>query len=182
MRVISGTARGMKINTLDNNTVRPTTYKVKEAVFSMIRFELEGREFLDLFAGSGQMSIEALSGGAKWATAIDSNREAIRITKENLHKCRFDNKATVIFTSAKLFLEKCNSKYDIAYLDPPYLSDDMDEILTKVPHVIKNTGLIICETQTDKSMPNIIEDFIIDRQRRYGKILITIYRHKDVIK
>ena len=65
MRVISGTARGMKINTLDNNTVRPTTDKVKEAVFSMIRFELEGREFLDLFAGSGQMSIEALSGGAK---------------------------------------------------------------------------------------------------------------------
>lgn len=182
MRVISGTARGMKINTLNSDAVRPTTDKVKEAVFSMIRFELEGRNFLDLFAGSGQMAIEALSCGASHATLVDFSRESVRIIKENLHKCKLEDKATVIFTNANLFLEKCDFKYDIAYLDPPYFSSDMDKVLNKVPHVMKKTGVIICETKLDKPMKDSLGEFVIDKKRHYGKILITVYRHKDVIK
>lgn len=176
MRVIAGFARGTKLKALENDDIRPTTDKVKEAVFSMIHFELVGKNFLDLFAGSGQMAIEALSNGAKSATIVDANKKSIGVIKENISKCKCEDSANVIYSKAESFLRSTKEKYDIIYLDPPYFTDDMDKVMPLLANVCKDTSIIICETTIEKHLPNTIANFKISKQKRYGKIIITFYR------
>lgn len=176
MRVIAGLARGTRLKALENDDIRPTTDKVKEAVFSMIHFELIGKSFLDLFAGSGQMAIEALSNGAKSATVVDANRKAISVIKENISKCKCEDSANVVYSKAEPFLCSTNEKFDIVYLDPPYFTDDMDKVLPLLANVCKETSTIICETTIEKDLPDTIAGFKITKQKRYGKIIITFYR------
>ena len=115
MRVITGTARGRKLITLEGNDVRPTTDRVKEAVYSMIQFQTEGRRFLDLFAGSGQIGIEALSRGAQSVVFVDTKREAIEIIKKNLHATNLEKNAKVLQIDFKFFLEQADLVFDIAF-------------------------------------------------------------------
>lgn len=176
MRVIAGFARGTKLRALGNDDIRPTTDKVKEAVFSMIHFELIGKSFLDLFAGSGQMAIEALSNGAKSATIVDANKKSVSVIKENVSKCKCKDCVQVIYSKAESFLCSTSEKYDIIYLDPPYFTDDMDKVLPLLMNVCKDTSIIICETAREKNLPDTIANFKITKQKRYGKIVITFYR------
>ena len=120
MRVITGTAKGRKLKTLEGENVRPTIERVKEAVFSIIQFEIEGRRVLDLFAGSGQLGIEALSRSAASAVFIDADKAAVAVVKENLEVSKLADKATVMQTDALAFLQTSNLTFDIAFLDPPY--------------------------------------------------------------
>ena len=180
MRVITGTARGRKLITLEGNDVRPTTDRVKEAVYSMIQFQTEGRRFLDLFAGSGQIGIEALSRGAQSVVFVDTKREAIEIIKKNLHATNLEKNAKVLQIDFKFFLEQADLVFDIAFLDPPYKTGMLQQALPLVAKRMAQGGLILCEHPTDEVVPEIVGDFVKDRQRRYGKIFITVYRHKDV--
>lgn len=179
MRVIAGFARGTKLKALENDNIRPTTDKVKEAVFSMIHFELIGKSFLDLFAGSGQMAIEALSNGAKSATIVDSNKKSIGVIKENISKCKCEDSVKVIYSKVESFLRSTNEKFDIIYLDPPYFTDDMDKVLPLLANVCKDTSVIICETTREKNLPDTVANFKISKQKRYGKIIITFYRSEE---
>ncbi|MBR5773231.1 MAG: 16S rRNA (guanine(966)-N(2))-methyltransferase RsmD, partial [Clostridia bacterium] len=121
MRVITGTAKGMRLASLEGDEVRPTYDRVKEAIFSIIQFDLEGRRVLDLFAGSGQLGIEALSRGAQNATFVDSNRSAIAVIKENLEKTRLSKSAVVLQTDAVGFIKNYRGvEFDVVLLDPPY--------------------------------------------------------------
>ena len=120
MRVITGSARGMTLRTLEGDNVRPTTDKVKEAVFSAIQFEIEGRRILDLFAVSGQLGIEALSRGAESATFVDADKNAIKIIKENLAKTKLDSKASVAQTDSIAFLTMTDKIFDIALRLPSH--------------------------------------------------------------
>ncbi len=176
MRVITGLAKGRKLNTLNGTDVRPTTDMVKEAVFSAIQFDIEGRAFLDLFAGSGQIGIEAISRGAKSATFIDSNADAISVIKDNLSKTGFTDKAKVIRGEYSSFLASTNEKFDIAFLDPPYRLNILDKALNTVTNVMNKNGIIICEHPTDICVPDKLSAFRLERQRKYSKIIISIYR------
>ncbi len=180
MRVITGTARGRKLETLSGDDVRPTTDVVKEAVFSIIQFSIEGRAFLDAFAGSGQMGIEALSRGAKTASFLDSSRNSINIIKKNLKTTGLSDKAIVRNTDTIGFLSSTSECFDIIFLDPPYKTGLLEQALEKAVNVVSKSGYIVCEHPKEEELPAEVGDFAVKKNYQYGKIRITIYSHKEV--
>ena len=179
MRVITGIAKGKRLKPLPSMDVRPTTDRVKEAVFSAIQFDIEGRVFLDLFAGSGQMGIEALSRGAKFAYFIDSSNDAVKICNENIKTAGFEKQSLVARRDADAFLSTCNEKIDIAFLDPPYKTGLLEASALKVTEIMKDSGIIICEHPLDEAMPQEIQSFKLFRNYRYGKICVSIYKKEN---
>lgn len=176
MRVITGSARGMSLKTLEGDNVRPTTDKVKEAVFSIIQFELEGRRILDLFAGSGQLGIEALSRGAESAVFVDADKNAVKIVKDNLAKTRLDYKATVAQTDSLAFLSMTDRVFDIAFLDPPFSTGLLEKALAKVEPHIAEGGLVICEHPFADELPDIQGGLEKQKTYKYSKTAVTVYR------
>lgn len=179
MRVISGSARGRRLEALEGNDVRPTTDKVKESIFNIIQFRIEGRRFLDLFAGSGQMGIEAISRGAKQAVFIEQSRKALSVLKKNIASVRFEEESKVINTDAKAFLSTNREKFDIAFLDPPYNKGILQDVLPLVAENMNKGGLIICESPLKEELSEKIGEFSLDRSYHYGKIKISVYCVKD---
>ena len=180
MRVITGSARGRVLETLKgDDIVRPTTDKIKEAVFSSVQFEIEGRTFLDAFAGSGQMGIEALSRNAKNAIFIDSSKSAIRCINRNLEVTKLQQFAEIINADAISYLKSTTKTFDIAFLDPPYNTGILQEILPIVAQKMNKTGIIICESALNDKILQKYYNFALDRERTYGKIKISTYRHED---
>ena len=179
MRVITGSARGRKLETLYGEDItRPTTESVKEALFSMIQFEIEDKKVLDLFAGSGQLGIEALSRGARHCTFLENNREALKIVEKNVSTCGFSDKSNIVFADAKSFLLR-KENFDIAFLDPPYKLGLVDKCLPLVLKLMSPDGIVICETQADEVLPESIDGWYADRNRRYGKTRLTLYRRES---
>lgn len=178
MRVITGTARGRRLMTLEGNDVRPTTDRVKEAVFSVIQFDIEGRRILDLFAGSGQMGIEALSRGACEAVLVDNSPRSVAVVRENLRTCGMTKAAVVVQGDALSYLtpRAGRQEFDYAFLDPPYGRGILQSVLPAVASVMKPGGAIICESPAEEELPPSAGRFTVDRQYRYGKIMITFYR------
>lgn len=153
MRVITGTARGRVLRTLEGEDVRPTTDRVKEAVFSIIQFEIEGRRVLDLFAGSGQLGIEALSRGAASATFVDMSKDSLSAVKYNLEHTKLGDNAKVVQTDALSFLKLTKDKFDIVFLDPPYASSLVVDSMKLLSDVVAAGGCAICETPVDSELP-----------------------------
>ncbi len=177
MRIITGTARGTRLETLDGEDItRPTIERVKEAIFSMINFELEGRNVLDLFAGSGQMALEALSRGAASATLSDINRDAVAIIKKNAQKTKLYEKTKILSSDYKTVINGCkNEKFGIVFLDPPYAEYDMmTDALDRIVRmdILSNNALVICES--DKKTPVEAEGLRVRRFARYGKVYVTL--------
>ncbi|MCM1364919.1 MAG: 16S rRNA (guanine(966)-N(2))-methyltransferase RsmD [Faecalibacterium sp.] len=176
MRVITGIARGRRLITLEGDDVRPTTDKVKEALFSIIQFELEGRHVLDLFAGSGQLGIEALSRGAKSAVFVDKSKKSIEIVKSNLKTTGLEKSAVVVNSDSIAFLKTRREKFDIAFLDPPYSKGILQQALEFVPNVMSESGVIICESPKEEVLPESIGEFMLTKRYSYGKMSLTTYR------
>lgn len=182
MRVITGTARGRVLKTLDGEDVRPTTDRVKEAIFSIIQFEIEGRQVLDLFAGSGQLGIEALSRGAAYATFTDMSRDAVDTVKSNLLHTKLGQNASVLQTEAVTFLKSHREKkFDIVFMDPPYSQGILQKTLPYVAECVNDGGVIICEHPIGEELDEEVGTFAVYRTYKYGKIGITVYRPKTVI-
>jgi len=179
MRVITGTARGKRLETLDGDAVRPTSDRVKEAIFSIIQFDIEGRRILDLFAGSGQLGIEALSRGAESATFIDAATESLDVVRRNLKSTGLEKQAVVFKSDYSSFLLNCKSNYDIAFLDPPYLAGKLTDALQKTASVMSDYGIIICEHPVTLDMPSEAGGFSIKKQYRYGKTMISLYNKQS---
>lgn len=179
MRVITGSARGARLRSLDGNDVRPTAERVKEAVFSTIQFDIEGRRVLDLFGGCGQMGIEALSRGAESAVFVDSSADSIRMIADNLKTTGLSDKASVIRKDYKLFLSTCADRFDIAFIDPPYHAGFYESALALTAEHMSDYGIIFCEHPSDVSVPERAGDFAKHREYRYGKVLITSYRKEE---
>ena len=172
MRVISGTARGKKLREPADNSIRPTTDKVKEALFNIIQFDIEGRRVLDLFAGTGQLGIECLSRGAASVTFVDKSRDALTIVKQNLSACGFDGR--IVPGDSVDFLRR-GEKFDLVLLDPPYASDLLDNALSVINSVdiLSEGGIIVCESASDKQLPPLCAPYRILREYRYGKVKLT---------
>jgi len=181
MRVISGTARGRKLKEPFGNNTRPTSGKVKEAVFNIIQFDIEGRRVLDLFAGSGQLGIEALSRGAASVVFVESSAECVKLIRENLKACGFSDKSTVYARDAVRSLEN-DEKYDLIFIDPPYETKLLDKALKKIVEFDKLNinGIIMCESKIDMIIPEMTPPYTITKEYKYGGVKITkIIRDND---
>lgn len=176
MRVITGSARGRKLNTLPGLDVRPTTDQVKEAIFSTIQFEVEGALFLDLFAGSGQMGIEALSRGARFCVFVDSSRQAQEVVRQNLAATGLAQNARLAPMESLSFLSTAAERFDIAFLDPPYNQGLLPKALPLLAPKMNPGGVILCEHQKGEELPETAGEFKIYRTYRYGKVMVTAYR------
>lgn len=176
MRVITGIARGRKLNTLEGREVRPTTDQVKEAMFSIIQFEVEGAVVLDLFAGSGQLGIEALSRGARLVVFVEQNRKAQEMVRQNLLSTKLAEHSRVTAMDAIAFLQGCRDTFDIALLDPPYNSGLLEKALPLLAPKMSAGGIILCESAPEETLPPKVGDFCIKKEYRYGRIKLTAYR------
>ncbi len=174
MRVITGSARGRRLKTPENDAIRPTTDNVKEAVFNILQFDVEGRRVLDLFAGTGQLGIECLSRGAASAVFVDRDQAALQIVRENLKTCGLNG--TLVNTDALSYL-KGGGTFDLIFIDPPYDSGLYDEVLRTVNQVDKLSegGIIIVEARRDTPLPDMDPPYRMLREYRYGKVKIRTY-------
>lgn len=179
MRIVSGTARGKKLCTPEGNDVRPTIDRVKEAVFSSLQFDIEGREILDLFAGSGQLGLEALSRGAKHCNFVDGGQKSIDAVKANIKNCGFEDKSTVNFCDSFDFLNKTDKKFDIAFLDPPYGKGFIDKAMPMLVNKMSGYGVIVCEHNEIDKLDEVYGDFIKQRTKRYGIVYVSYYRKSE---
>ena len=177
MRVITGTARGRKLKEPQGMDIRPTTDSVKEAIFNTIQFDIEGRRVLDLFAGTGQLGIEALSRGAAQCPFVDESTAAVRMVRDNLAACQL--RGTVVQTESIGYLRSCEP-FDLIFLDPPYDTTLLDKALSAVIEYDKLAvgGIIVCESRRDKSLPPVRAPYRMKRQRAYGKIMLTLYERE----
>ena len=178
MRVITGKARGVQLKTPDGMTTRPTSDRVKEALFSIIQFEIPGARVLDLFGGTGQLGIEALSRGAKSATFVDAGEPACRLIRENLKRTRLEADAKVLRSDYLQFLNHCREQYNIIFLDPPYAEVFLETALKKITEIdiLASGGIIVAERPLGKELPWDFEGYTRSKDYKYGNTLLTVYR------
>jgi len=178
LRVITGTARGRKLLEPAGMDIRPTTDQVKEAVFNILQGDVEGRAVLDLFAGTGQLGIEALSRGAESCTFVDESREAVRLVKANLEKCGL--RGSVFQGDALRFLES-RETYGLIFVDPPYRSGLYGEILQGIKHFdkLQTGGIMVVETPAELEPDSPGLPYVKLRSYRYGKVRITTFTRNE---
>ena len=174
MRVISGSARGCKLQPVPGMNTRPTTDRVKESVFNIIQNQIRGAEVLDLFAGTGQLGIETLSRGAAHCDFVDHNRKALEIIRKNIAAARVDANAKVHASEAAAFVSRCRAhRYDLILLDPPYGGKILNDALFVIKKfdILSPSGIILCESalEDEWSAP-----YTVGREYRYGAIQITV--------
>lgn len=178
MRVITGKARGVQLKTPNGMQTRPTTDRVKEALFSIIQFEIPGAKVLDLFGGTGQLGIEALSRGAKSAVFVDAGEDACRLIRENLKRTRLEQDARVVRSDYADYLRRCREQFQIIFLDPPYAEVFLEnslKIITEID-ILQSGGIIVAERPLGKELPWDFPGFTRSKDYKYGKTLLTVYR------
>lgn len=178
MRVITGTARGVRLKTPDGLQTRPTAERVKEALFSAIQFEIEGRAVLDLFAGSGQLGIEALSRGAESAVFVDEGKVPVSCIRENLQKTKMESCTAVVQSDYQSYLSTCRRKFGLIFLDPPYEGKMLENALDKIIafDILSSGGIIVAERPEGKALDAEYPGYQRSKDYRYGKTSIAIYR------
>ena len=177
MRVISGKARGVNLKTPEGVLTRPTIDRVKEALFSIINFDIPASNVLDLFGGTGQLGIEALSRGAKSAVFVDQREDACKLIKENLRRTKLEQDAKVVRMDYLNYLKRCREKYDIIFLDPPYAEVFLENALKCITEIdiLQSGGIIVAERPLGKDLPWDFEGYTRSKDYKYGKVLLTIY-------
>ncbi|HIW74660.1 MAG TPA: 16S rRNA (guanine(966)-N(2))-methyltransferase RsmD [Firmicutes bacterium] len=181
MRIITGAARGCRLETLQGEDTRPTAERVKEAVCSALQFEIEGRAVLDLFAGSGQMGLEMLSRGAAGCVFVDKSPEAAAVIRRNLNAVArrepsLSGNAQVLSTDALAYLRRTKDRFDIALLDPPYAAGLLAPALEGTAERMNPGGVIVCESDAGLPLPERAGDYRLARTYRYGRVLLRLYR------
>lgn len=181
LRVISGTARGTKLNTLPgDDVIRPTTDRIKESVFNIIQFSVKGADVLDVFCGSGALGIEALSRGALSCCFVDSNRESLKIAESNIKKTRVEANSRLVKSDFREFFSTNAKKYDIIFADPPYAAGFLEEFVSKIERYgsLSQNGILIFEA------PQGIEAYEGEklapyRIASYGKTQVIFYKYRE---
>jgi len=148
---------------------------VKEAIFNIVQFDIEGRRALDLFAGTGQLGLEALSRGAKSCNFVDSARVHTELVKTNIKTTELDG-GQVFLSDAKSFLQR-GERYDLIFLDPPYDFKALDQIIQDIVRfdILHKNGIMVCETKWEQEMPDVAAPYEKVREYRYGKVKVTVY-------
>ena len=176
MRVIAGEARGRRLEALPGTDVtRPTLDQVKEAMFSIVQVDLPGAGVLDLFAGSGQLGIEALSRGAARCVFLDQNRDAAAVVMRNCKACGLFDRSRVSVGEAARWLSACHEQFDLVLLDPPFGQGTLEEILPAVDKVVAPGGIVLCESEAKLVLPAEVGGLTLRKQYRYGRVLLWRY-------
>ncbi len=180
MRIIAGTARGRKLKDLPGLDTRPTTDKVKESLFNIVQFDVEGRRVLDLFAGTGQLGCEALSRGASFVTFVDSSRAAVQVIRQNAALVAEDTRYEVRQGDALAFVASRPGSCGLVLLDPPYRTGLMKKALDAITaiDIVAEHGIIVCETALDETLPQLSAPYEVGKEYRYGKIKLTLVHRK----
>ena len=178
MRVITGKARGVVLKTPEGMATRPTADRVKEALFNIIQFDIPTARVLDLFGGTGQLGIEALSREAKSAVFVDEREDACRLIRENLKRTKLEQYAKVVRSDYMAYLKNCRESFDIILLDPPYAEVFLENSLKMITEIdiLQSGGIIVTERPLGKELPWDFDGYTRSRDYKYGKTLITIYR------
>ena len=178
MRVITGKARGVQLKTPEGMQTRPTADRVKEALFSIINFDIPGAKVLDLFGGTGQVGSEALSRGAASAVFVDAREDSCKLIRENLKRTKLEQDAKVIRSDYLDYLNRCREQYNIIFLDPPYAEVFLENAIKKITEIdiLQSDGIIVAERPLGKELPWEFEGFTRSKDYKYGKVLLTIYR------
>ena len=180
MRIIAGEARGRTFDAPPGKHTRPTLDRIRENMFNMIQAEIPGSRVLDLFAGSGALSYEALSRGAAYAVLADSDRNANSVQKKNIEKLRYNDRTTVLFCDWKKaveYLHRGNEKFDIVFLDPPYSMADLREVFSSLIDIIRRETIVLLEHETGRKIL-IPSEYTEIKQRSWGFCSLSIYRLK----
>lgn len=178
MRVITGKARGIQLKTPEGMLTRPTADRVKEALFSIINFDIPGAKVLDLFGGTGQLGIEALSRGASSAVFVDAREDSCKLIRENLKRTKLEKDAKVIRSDYMDYLNRCREQYNIIFLDPPYAEVFLENSIKRITEIdiLQSDGIIVAERPLGKELPWEFEGYTRSKDYKYGKVLLTIYR------
>jgi 16S rRNA (guanine(966)-N(2))-methyltransferase RsmD len=177
MRIVGGDWRGRKLETPKGDDVRPTTDMVKESMFNIVQFEVAGARVLDLFCGTGQLGLEALSRGAERCVFVDTDRDSIELTRRNIEKCGASDRAEVTRGDAIAYLERAKP-FDIVLLDPPYGTGLLEKALNAIItfDILTKDGIILCESRADEQLSDAPPPYTRSREYRYGKIKLTTFR------
>ena len=178
MRVITGSARGCRLKELEGMETRPTTDRVKEGLFNIIQFDIEGRKVLDLFAGTGQLGIECLSRGAASAVFVDRRTDAVKLIRENLTATRLSDKARVVSGDSMEFWKSRRESFDLIFLDPPYEAGLLEPAIAHIAKfdILSPHGIIVAEHPVGMALPALAAPYRLHRTYRYGKIALSLYR------
>ena len=179
MRIISGEFRGRRLETPKGNDPRPTADMIKESVFNIIQFEIQSARVLDLFCGTGQMGLEALSRGAEHCVFVDASAPALELARRNIKLCGVSERADTVRTFALSYLNGIpENHFDIIFIDPPYDTDLTEKTVRRILEFdkLRDNGIMVCETRADYVLPDAPEPRYARREYRYGKIKITLYR------
>ena len=178
MRVITGSARGCRLKELEGMETRPTTDRVKEGLFNIIQFDIEGRKVLDLFAGTGQLGIECLSRGAASAVFVDRRTDAVKLIRENLKATQLSDKARVVSGDSMEFLKSLRESFDLIFLDPPYEAGLLEPAIAHIAKfdILSPHGIIVAEHPVGMALPALAAPYRLHRTYRYGKIALSLYR------
>jgi len=180
LRVISGTARGCRLKEPKGRDIRPTTDKVKESLFNIIQFDVGGSRVLDMFAGTGQLGIEALSRGAAEAVFIDASPAAAAIVRENVRLAGVEDRARVLRGDSLASVRGLGS-FDLIFLDPPYSKGLLEKALSAINEfdILRENGIIICELPAEDPVPDAPGGCRRGREYRYGKIRLAVYNREE---
>ena len=178
MRVITGSARGTRLEAPPGLSTRPTSEMCKEAVFSILHFELAEARVLDLFAGSGQLGIEALSRGAVTCDFVDASPEAFAVVRENCRAARVEMKSKLHNCDAFAFLAAARGPFDLVLLDPPFGHDTLARVLPELSRIVAPGGVVLCESEREAFLPETAGELARARQYTYGRILVTRYEKR----
>lgn len=180
MRVVAGKHRSRPLISPKNKDVRPTTDMIKESIFNIIQNDVPNSKFLDLFAGSGAIGIEAISRGAEKVVFVDNNKESIGVIKQNLQMLKEESQ--VVFADYENALIRLkNSEFDIIFVDPPYAMKNIEDILTKIKdnNVLSATGIVVCERLFDKNNVNEVVGYNLIKSKKYGITAIDIFERAE---
>lgn len=183
MRIVSGKFGGIRLNPVKSDKTRPTTDKVKESLFNITGPYFDSGSFLDLFAGSGAVGIEAVSRGMDKAVLVDRQFQAIKAIKENISKVHAEGQFEVIKGSAEkvmFSLSKKGEQFNMVYLDPPYKQQKLIETLVALSdfNLLINDAVVICETDNHTELPDVLDGFKVMKQKNYGLTSLKIYTYQ----
>jgi 16S rRNA (guanine966-N2)-methyltransferase len=183
MRIIAGTMKGRKLKAPSGLELRPTSDKVKEALFNILASRIEGANLLDLYAGTGSIGIDALSRGAQSVVFVENNKRHFQFLKKNLASYPLEGRAETFATAAADFLRKArksNRSFDIIFIDPPYQSKEIEKILPILQEgdMITTHGLVVIEHFHKKSLPETVGNLSFLKKYKYGETILSFYAKK----
>ncbi len=178
MRIITGKFKGRKLYTPKDRHVRPTSDRVKEAIFSMLGDTITDNRVLDLFAGTGSLGLESLSRGASHCVFVDNNRDSIQLIKDNINHLGASKESTVISGDYRIALNQVKDPFDLIFIDPPYHVEEIEDILLTIDKkgLLEEDGAIVVERDHRHTLPDEVGSFRTTKSKKYGTTHITFYQ------